>query len=505
MWKNWFPFRRKEDKKESSVLPTETQKIEKENGSKHDAIQFPARNANVTEVSGRRPVLDRAKVPDPIPGSTPRSPFTRRVSYIESNDCNRQDYVPPKHSVMNPSGPLLSTPLLPKIKRAIEFNDSFSGRNSSPLTRSRVARSASLSFGPTHPTRSTPGRLPVVRLQRRQSVHLINRGNMQSPSTVKVAPPDPHLLSGPSFRVSPAPSVSPVKAPMVDTETVVSALRERSCRKRTTTAVTEDSVVEDEHTQMAKRRRQDSNLSTSSSISMPSMPDILTDLSKQQDPFTTLQHIEQMAVKRPSAPRQRSFDDISAESPLPKRERRNNSSRILSSLSSSARAAEHSQRKTTEQPPVNESGKRTRSDSTVTNRESTQPSKKLYPDLSAKTASESSKRVPTLPSTATSSIGTPVVAQANDPSASKPMPDKQEPQASTPKRKIMLNVLEQAGRPRSNIYPSLARQATKPVMMASPADLELDRKAEDQRRVQDMLSFLDEDEDSKTVLADNMF
>ena len=39
-----------------------------------------------------------------------------------------------------------------------------------------------------------------------------------------------------------------------------------------------------------------------------------------------------------------------------------------------------------------------------------------------------------------------------------------------------------------------------PVLMASPADLERDRKAEDERRVQDMLAFLDEEEegDSKT-------
>ena len=75
------------------------------------------------------------------------------------------------------------------------------------------------------------------------------------------------------------------------------------------------------------------------------MPDNLPDLSKQQDSFTMLQHIEQMAVKRPSAPRRGSLDD-SAESPsIAKRERLHSNSRVLSSLSSSKRVVESGERK----------------------------------------------------------------------------------------------------------------------------------------------------------------
>ena len=91
-------------------------------------------------------------------------------------------------------------------------------------------------------------------------------------------------------------------------------------------------------------RRQDSNLSTASSSSMPPMPENLPDLSKQQDSFTMLQHIEQMAVKRPSAPRRGSQDDGVESQPSTKRERQHNS-RILSSLSSSSRVVESSERK----------------------------------------------------------------------------------------------------------------------------------------------------------------
>lgn len=131
MWKNWFPFRRKEEKRtDSSVRSAESQNNGKENGKKKNAIQMSGGNGDHA-VGQRRPsILDR-EVSNRFPGSQPRSPFTRRVGYMENNDSTAVSgkiYVQPTHSVLNPSGPLLSTPLLPKIKRAIELNDSLNLR-----------------------------------------------------------------------------------------------------------------------------------------------------------------------------------------------------------------------------------------------------------------------------------------------------------------------------------------------------------------------------------------
>ena len=140
MWKNWFSFRRKEEKKTNpSVASTESQQNGKENGRKTASIQFQMSGGNGDLSVGqgedhrldRKPVLDRATVTNRFPGSQPRSPFTRRISFMENNDSTiveGETSVQPAHSVLNPSGLLLSSPLLPKIKRAIELNDSLTQR-----------------------------------------------------------------------------------------------------------------------------------------------------------------------------------------------------------------------------------------------------------------------------------------------------------------------------------------------------------------------------------------
>jgi hypothetical protein len=58
-----------------------------------------------------------------VPGSQPRSPFKSRISYVDGESTVTESKSTP--SVLRASGPLLSTPLLPKIKRAIELNDSY--------------------------------------------------------------------------------------------------------------------------------------------------------------------------------------------------------------------------------------------------------------------------------------------------------------------------------------------------------------------------------------------
>lgn len=136
MWKNWFPFRRKEEKKTSpSVASSESQKNGKENGRKNDTIQMSGGNGDGAVGQGelrldRRPILDREKMSNRFPGSQPRSPFTRSVNYMENNGPTvpGETSVQPARSVLNPRGPLLSSPLLPKIKRAIELNDSLTLR-----------------------------------------------------------------------------------------------------------------------------------------------------------------------------------------------------------------------------------------------------------------------------------------------------------------------------------------------------------------------------------------
>ena len=79
---------------------------------------------------GQKAILDRANMSNRIPGSQPRSPFTRSVSYMENNGPTvpGETSLQPARSVLNPRGPLLSSPLLPKIKRAIELNDSLTLR-----------------------------------------------------------------------------------------------------------------------------------------------------------------------------------------------------------------------------------------------------------------------------------------------------------------------------------------------------------------------------------------
>ncbi|XP_076472386.1 uncharacterized protein LOC143301855 [Babylonia areolata] len=510
MWKNWFSFLKQDGKQEdSSGRPSAGQRKGKENGGKND------RCGGIGDGNGRSTERQR------IRGSVPRSTFTRSGGSAEYHG-SADDSVRSSNPVTNPSGhSLLTTPLLPKIKRVIELNESFGGGAkgySSPLASSpggsQVRRSHSLNYGPTHPTRSTPGRLPIVRLQRRPSLHLISGRNVQSPSTVKIAAPDRSLVpSSPRFLVTPSPSTSPERGQGVDTHTVISALRERSSRKRSTLASRDDGMMEEEYTQMAKRRRQDSTMSTSSSVSMPTMPDKLPDLSRQSEGFSPLLQLQPLSLKRPSsAPRRGSVEEGGGGGealPMAKREKRHSNGRILSSLSSYKR------------PSVEEGG--AVATATATSREEQRQVSEAEVQQSARvnkrTRPDAAGPDERLPATKRDNrhqgpddLDTsrePQSSTSNAPGETQPRVPPKEKQASldarasTPQKKALKDRLEQKATQRSGLRQRAP--VVRPVAVASPADLESDRRAEETMRVQAMLAFLDDDEEhdafSKSTVA----
>ncbi|CAL1531274.1 unnamed protein product [Lymnaea stagnalis] len=199
-------------------------------------------------------------------------------------------------------GPLLSSPIVPKVRRALESSVQLRSPRTTGLQNGKpVGRSMSLNYGSQNPAKSTAGQIPWVRLKRRESIGLteLASGNIpQSPNTVKLAAPEHrHLPAAPSFKSTPLiVTTEASRNCVVDTQTVVSALREK--RKRFGTTQQEGSVCEDTWNSSAKRRRQDSSQSNASSVSMPPMPDSLPNL--MGTPGTSLLHIENLADQRPS-------------------------------------------------------------------------------------------------------------------------------------------------------------------------------------------------------------
>ncbi|CAI9741277.1 Hypothetical predicted protein [Octopus vulgaris] len=123
-----------------------------------------------------------------------------------------------------------------------------------------------------YPSRSVPGVLPLVNLEKKIKIPLLetNVNKLRSPVTVRIAPPETGAIHSPKF-TSLKHDIPTATSP----GDVLSALREGS-RKR---ANNEEESVIMINSMNAKRRRQESNHSTaSSSSSIPSLSDFLPDL-----------------------------------------------------------------------------------------------------------------------------------------------------------------------------------------------------------------------------------
>ncbi|XP_052759669.1 nuclear pore complex protein DDB_G0274915-like isoform X2 [Mya arenaria] len=226
-----------------------------------------------------------------------------------------------------PGGPLLSSPFMPQIKRALGLEPSSHHQYREPRRHGSIIgtdMSASTTRSP-----QTAGALPLVRLNpiRRHSLTERNSSMLNRSNTVKIAPPVAGKISSPSFSQVQPPWSDDRFTP--DTHAVISALKER--RKRSMNIQEEPTA--DTPIQQAKRRRQESQHSNSSTSSIPLMPDVLPDLTGADYGI----RLETPVMKRPSRPSQ----DSPSDDPAMKRicsEGRNNS--ILSSLSSSQRIKE---------------------------------------------------------------------------------------------------------------------------------------------------------------------
>lgn len=133
MWKNLFSFKRKDDKIHEQAVRSTTHnhpkakdlgdlKNQVSTGESIECGRLPHFNKDISELSQNR-----------IEGMQFGS--TRHTDQILSANVSLKKQVlnsnraaglhPTSRSVLNASGPLLSSPLLPKIKRAIELNESF--------------------------------------------------------------------------------------------------------------------------------------------------------------------------------------------------------------------------------------------------------------------------------------------------------------------------------------------------------------------------------------------
>ncbi|RUS82483.1 hypothetical protein EGW08_009746, partial [Elysia chlorotica] len=245
MWKNWNPFRRKQDDGNENNEDRIMDKGSKENGTSSrsakimrstennllqsnqssnvndDEANLPARKANVSRHESLRS-RTRMGLKDQLNTTLP-TPECRRITRCpDDNSMNR--------TFSGVHGPLLSSPIVPQIRKALE---SQAGSNRI-LSRSgkAVGRSASLNYGAMsrNMTRTTAGQVPWVRLKRRESLglsDLVAGRTPQSPNTVKLAAPEPRQLPAPpSFKTTPViVTTEPSRSRVIDTQTVVSALR----------------------------------------------------------------------------------------------------------------------------------------------------------------------------------------------------------------------------------------------------------------------------------------
>ncbi|GFN91801.1 WD40-like domain-containing protein [Plakobranchus ocellatus] len=328
MWKNWNPFRRKEKDSNEGIVNKDpnlslnqnpvSDSSGKENsfsshsrlsndgsGSEQEYNDSSNQNGNgVNSSHVYRPKSLRSRtsmgIKDHLNTSLPASrsgvgrPITRAV-----NDYSHERLANKTFSGVH--GPLLSSPIVPQIRKALESQSSIGSHGIISKHGKPVGRSASLNYGMSRNlTRSTAGQVPWVKLKRRESIglsDLVTGNTPQSPNTVKLAAPEPrHLPAPPSFKSTLViVTTEPSRNRLIDTQTVVSALREK--RKRFTSSQ-QDEVAAEESWHNSKRRRQDSSQSNASSVSIPPMPDTLPDL--MGSPGASLLHIEKLASQRPS-------------------------------------------------------------------------------------------------------------------------------------------------------------------------------------------------------------
>ncbi|CAH1239877.1 POM121C [Branchiostoma lanceolatum] len=194
-------------------------------------------------------------------GSSSKKPFTPTPSFVRTRS--------PEYELQSSAGPLLPSPgeelSLSAITRRLTF--STLGSPTMPVTSPASPTSVARRY-PTHQAQyTTRGTLPHVRWQGSLVSRVLSphgqRGNSQSPVTVKIAAPPPNtsLVSSPSLLLRPSSRSSAAEespsADPCDTETVVQALRQRRKRSRT----------DSEEGNYDKRRRKSSVSSVSSAFS----------------------------------------------------------------------------------------------------------------------------------------------------------------------------------------------------------------------------------------------
>ncbi|KAK6966034.1 nuclear pore complex protein -like isoform X1 [Biomphalaria glabrata] len=434
-----------------------------------------------------------------------------------SEECNK--------SFSGIHGPLLScSPIVPQVRRTIEENMGLrSPQSSKSQTGKQVARSLSLKYSSPNPTKSTAGQLPWVRLKRRGSIGLndLVSGNIPlSPNTVKLATPElRHLPSAPSFKSTPLIVTTEASRPcVVDTQTVVSALREK--RKRFGQTQHEETLSEDSWQSSAKRRRQDSSQSNASSVSMPPMPETLPNLIGT--PSSSLLHIENLSDQRPSTvPAIDAFIShhqriiglggpgasvqpqqfYPSQQPQPASRNVNNSKTVYMSIQSSLSS---SQRLMSNLSALQQHGidhKRLRGLS----QSSDSPRKALFTSDQSICANSSSDSRPastnqgTITTTASSTSTTQTVTNSDSITVSAA-----DTQFSTASREIAQGVVLR----RRDLTITPTAQSVPPLktshgnLLVSASDFEMDRKREYKRRVLDLLGA-EENEEEKDVTSLN--
>ncbi|BFZ23462.1 hypothetical protein BsWGS_26501 [Bradybaena similaris] len=316
MWKNWSLFKRRTEDASTMPVDEDVTMDGKENttdmrggglGGNGSSRSFSGERTS-KDVHGQNGGYARHQIIGQSPGASLRRPAPSPFMPSDSSNLPRSDNEREKYDGMNKSfsgvyGPLLSSPLVPKVRRALESSAGLKSPQTRLLTRGTpIGRSSSLNYGSGNPAKSTAGTVPWVRLKRKESFTLTDIANgttPQSPNTVKLAAPEPrHLPAAPSFKTTPLiVTTEHSRARVVDTQAVVLALREK--RKRFGSGHREESFSEDSWINAAKRRRQDSSQSNASSVSIPSMPESLPDL--MGTPGVSLLHIENLKDQRPSA------------------------------------------------------------------------------------------------------------------------------------------------------------------------------------------------------------
>ncbi|KAL5015271.1 hypothetical protein ScPMuIL_009541 [Solemya velum] len=376
-----------------------------------------------------------------------------------------------KRNILSSSGPLLSSPFLPQVKRALGLTES------SYLSPCKSSSTGSVKLSACHPSQSSPGILPLVRLGKREhhSLSEVNSSMVHSPNTVKIAPPDPYTMSSPSRFLWLRTEEPQEGRKTPDTQDVVTALKER--RKRTLGG--HDNSLVDTPPQ-SKRRRQESQQSNASTSSLPPMPEIMPDLSSEG---YSVYRLETPGLKRPAL-----HNDSSTEwaedsmSKRTKKDNRNNS--IMSSLSSSRRGAEKEsqqiKRKLTDKENINAKPKQQRRDSSCMIRDPPKNLERFRNSSLEKVA----KEIP--------------MAEISD-SSIRPS-SAHESRPKTPTNEGTLTKLHSLGTKRKNlsIYSSIhagMREVAFANVMASLEDYEKDKEAEE-KRVEQMLSDIADEEKS---------